>query len=717
MSRPTLNLRIVGRLSGAYSRSFQTRLLAYLIAFSCVVSVGAGYIYYSRQVKFVEADQARRGNTLISNLAGQSELGAYSGNQSFLLAPVRRAYLERDVNFAAIYTISGKPLIKMVKIGTQVDQHLPQHQLQQLRLSPAGKPLRVRHPDYDDLLAPIVTVHGDVEQSLFGTTGSPPNLSTIGVARLGLSHRPAQQKLDELLQWGVVLALVVLALGVLLALMLARLLSRPIMALAQGADEISSGNLGFQVELNRTDELGLLAESFNRMSAGLRDTVESLADLNRNLEQEVANRTAEVRESRDFVELLNAPLQLQNLLDTALAALMTHAGSRSGAVYLASGGDLVLSASHGALTPASGSALVTPGFMANAVVSPRPVVLDQLPPDLPEEHADLAALALLPVYYQEELQAVVVLGLPGAPPEDQLAFLEHAASQLAIAVANARAFAAVKRLARELERRNLALLSQRDQLQHTARLKGEFLANVSHELRTPLNAILGYSELLVEAVFGEVNDEQRQSLQGILDSGETLLELINHILDLSKVETGHLEVNPQEVELIQLVRDVVESTAPLTRDRPYDVTVELPRTPMPVRSDPRLVRQILVNLLGNAIKFTNQGSVEVSVRQTDDGDALVAVRDTGPGIRPEHLEFIFDAFRQVDGSSTRQHGGTGLGLAISKQLAALLGADVRVQSTYGAGSTFTLELTKATMGGGTAASEAATGERDGGQRA
>ena len=383
-----------GRLRATYSRRFQLGLLAYLIFFSFVCSVVAGVIFYTRQVNFVHGDKLKRGKTLISNLAGQSELGAYSGDRGFLMAPARRAYMEDDVSFTIIYNISGKPLIKMIKLGTTVDLHIPPELLEKLKTGKTGDLIRLHRPDHDDLLAPIVTVKGDVEQSLFGTASGPPTIRTIGVARLGLSHRPAQQKLDEVLRWGFILSGIVLAMGVVLALVLARRISRPIRALARGADQISSGSLGVQVHLNRSDELGLLAESFNRMSSGLSQTVESLAELNRTLEQKVARRTRELRESRDFVELLNAPLQLLKLLDTALAALINHAEAEAGAVYIASmsANTPELVVVHGAqATSFSSSEGVLPSFLGHASKSIHPVVLDPLPDDcsLAEECPDV----------------------------------------------------------------------------------------------------------------------------------------------------------------------------------------------------------------------------------------------------------------------------------------------------------------------------------------
>ncbi len=542
---------------GRYSRRFQLGLLAYLIFFSFVCSVVAGFIFYTRQVNFVHTDKLKRGKTLISNLAGQSELGAYSGDRGFLMAPARRAYMEDDVSFTIIYSISGRPLIKMIKLGTRVDLRLPSDVLEQLAGGKTTDLIRVQRADHDDLLAPIVTVKGDVEQSLFGTASAAPTIRTIGVARLGLSHRPAQQKLDEVLRWGIVLSGIILVMGVVLALVLARRISRPIRALARGADQISSGRLGAQVHLNRSDELGLLAESFNRMSTGLSQTVASLADLNRTLEQKVADRTQDLRESRDFVELLNAPLQLLKLLDTALAALIRYAGADAGAVYIAAptASTPELTVVHGAkATSFADDGGTLPAFLEQAVESAQPVLLDPLPEGcgLAEECPDVRVLVLLPVHFQDEFGAVV-LGLSEPPGKERLEFLENAAAQLTIAVANASAFAAANRLTRELERRNMALLTQRDQLQETGRLKSEFLTNISHELRTPLNAILGYSELLSEEVFGPVNEEQLQSLVGISENTASLLLLINHILDLSKVEAGKIQMNMEEVDLVRLI--------------------------------------------------------------------------------------------------------------------------------------------------------------------
>jgi signal transduction histidine kinase len=685
---------------------FQSRLLGYLIALSCLTSVVAGGIYYSRQVKFVQAEQSARGQTLISNLAGQSELGAYSGDAAFLAAPVRRAFLEKDVSYAAVYNRKGEILIEMVKPDVRVDLRLPPTLLRMLLIDTRGQPVRRSRTDHDDLLAPVISVQGDVEDGLFGASSGVQPATAIGVARLGLSTRPAQRKLDEILRWGIYLGLIVLALGALFALFLARRISQPILALARGADEIRRGNLGYQLHLARADELGLLAESFNRMSSKLCHTVESLAHLNRNLEQEVAVRTLALRRSRDFIALLNAPLQLNKLLDTALAALCQQTAARAGAIYLKeTGGALELVVSQGALASAFRAGGRDPDFVAEVAGARRPRLVEGFPEGfaLLSECPELRAVLAVPVEFRDHLEAVLVLAFTAPPPSELSEFIEHASSQLGIAIANARAYLATERLAQELERRNVALLHQRDQLQEMSRLKSEFVASISHELRTPLNAIMGYTELIAEGVYGPVGGEQVQSLEGISENAVNLLQLINQILDLSKLEAGKMTITLEEVDLTRLLRDVVEVSTPLAKDRPYTPSCELPEGPLRVRTDRNKVRQILLNLLSNAIKFTASGGVEVQVESEPSGDVRVHVSDTGIGIRPENQQIIFDEFRQVDGSTTRKHGGSGLGLAISKKFATLLGGDILVESSFNRGSRFTLLLPRARIGAGSGA--------------
>jgi PAS domain S-box-containing protein len=247
----------------------------------------------------------------------------------------------------------------------------------------------------------------------------------------------------------------------------------------------------------------------------------------------------------------------------------------------------------------------------------------------------------------------------------------------------------IKRYEREL---TTALAAAQD----ASRAKSEFLANVSHELRTPLNAIIGFAEILRDGMHGELNTRQQRDIQHVLTGGRHLLELITDILDLARVESGHLSLELTSVDAVATVRDVCEMISPLAERRGVGV-VELSRsTPIMVHVDPVRLRQILFNLLSNAAKFTESGG-QIGVSLECGADAMVHVRvsDTGIGIAAADQQRIFAPFEQVEGSYGRKHQGTGLGLAVTKRLVEALQGRIEVESVLGEGSTFSFSLPRA----------------------
>jgi signal transduction histidine kinase len=260
--------------------------------------------------------------------------------------------------------------------------------------------------------------------------------------------------------------------------------------------------------------------------------------------------------------------------------------------------------------------------------------------------------------------------------EREIALLKTFADQAAIAIENVRLFNEIQEKSRQLQVAN--------------RHKSEFLASMSHELRTPLNAIIGFTRIVMRRSQEHLEPKQYENLEKILASGEHLLALINAILDLAKVEAGRIEINARETDLASVLEHAIRTIEPLVKSdtsviRQFDD--DLP--PMVVDDDK--LRQIVINLLSNAAKFTPAGSIHVRAAARD-GSVEIAVADTGIGIPAEKLDAIFEEFEQVDTTSTRVYGGTGLGLAISRRLARLMKGDIRVESTLGKGSTFTLTL-------------------------
>jgi PAS domain S-box-containing protein len=236
-----------------------------------------------------------------------------------------------------------------------------------------------------------------------------------------------------------------------------------------------------------------------------------------------------------------------------------------------------------------------------------------------------------------------------------------------------------------------ALIRARDEAEAASRAKSEFLAVMSHELRTPLNAILGYQDLLNQEVAGPVTPRQRTYFAHIQEAAQQLLRLIEQVLSLSPAERATLDLDLEPVDVFAIVHDVGSHLEPVARQKGLELRVDTPAGPTRWECDAEKVRRIVLNLVSNAVKFTEAGRVEVRAR--NGGRSLILeVADTGPGIAAEDRERIFEPFVQIDESPTRKHGGPGLGLTVSRSLARALGGEVTVTSTVGAGSVFTLEL-------------------------
>jgi signal transduction histidine kinase len=244
---------------------------------------------------------------------------------------------------------------------------------------------------------------------------------------------------------------------------------------------------------------------------------------------------------------------------------------------------------------------------------------------------------------------------------------------------------------RELRDLNENLLTSYQKLKEVDRLKGEFLANMSHELRTPLNSIIGFSGMLMQDPAGRLSREASEDLQIIYQNGRSLLGLIDSILDLSKIEAGKMELDLEEVDPVRLLDDVKAMSVGLIQGRPVSLFYQRPETEVRVMGDRNRLRQVFTNLVGNALKFTEAGSVTIFT-EAQEGRFRVGIKDTGIGMSQEEMGRLFQPFQQVDGSITRRFGGTGLGLAISQRFMGLMHGRITAESRKGEGSTFTVEM-------------------------
>ncbi|MEX2610708.1 MAG: ATP-binding protein [Gemmatimonadota bacterium] len=244
----------------------------------------------------------------------------------------------------------------------------------------------------------------------------------------------------------------------------------------------------------------------------------------------------------------------------------------------------------------------------------------------------------------------------------------------------------------ELEARNRQLEWQSFELEKASRLKSEFLANMSHELRTPINVILGYTSLLRERIYGHLTHQQEESLGKVNDTSQHLLELINDILDLSKIEAGKMPLHVEPVTVAEVLQEVSDTIRPMVERKKLRYAFDAPAELPVLRTDRTKVKQVLLNLLSNAIKFTPEGSIALRARQLESGGLHLVVEDSGIGIKADDLDAIFDDFRQIDQTHTKEYGGTGLGLSITRKLVRLLGGTIEVTSTHGEGTAFTVIL-------------------------
>ena len=248
-----------------------------------------------------------------------------------------------------------------------------------------------------------------------------------------------------------------------------------------------------------------------------------------------------------------------------------------------------------------------------------------------------------------------------------------------------------KSLERKVAERTQELVIANKRLDEASKYKAQFFANITHELRTPLHAITGFTRLVLKNTEGQLPELHRGDLQKVLLSAEQLLNLINGVLDLSKIEAGRMEIFPESVKLGELIHVAASTVEPMLNDGRIRLTTKIAPDMPPMRTDRDKLKQILINLLSNAAKFTEQGEIDISAWK-ENGSVKLVVSDTGIGMRKEALDYIFEEFRQVDPSSAKKYGGNGLGLAIVKRLVGLLGGDIQVESEPGKGSKFTVTL-------------------------
>jgi signal transduction histidine kinase/DNA-binding response OmpR family regulator len=275
---------------------------------------------------------------------------------------------------------------------------------------------------------------------------------------------------------------------------------------------------------------------------------------------------------------------------------------------------------------------------------------------------------------------------PDAFNETNLYRLQAFANQAATAFQNAQVY-------QELQTNSALLEQTRDQALEASQLKSQFLANMSHELRTPLNSIIGFGQILVDGLVGALNDQQQEFTNDMLNSAQHLLGLINDVLDMSKIEAGQMRLQPERFDFSQLARETADTVRSLVAKKEQQLVLDIAADLPALHADRVRIKQVLLNLFSNAHKFTPQhGRITLHAERSEESTVLISVTDTGIGIAPEDLQFVFQEFQQIDNSMTRSSGGTGLGLPITRKLVQMHGGVIWVESEAGKGTTFSLLL-------------------------
>lgn len=476
----------------------------------------------------------------------------------------------------------------------------------------------------------------------------------------------------------ILLAVFALALG----FVLTRSITKPINLLKTGTQNIMAGKFE-PIELNRSDELGELARDFNNMSSLL------------------GNNYTRLKAYSELVTTLNSVKSVEEVQEKGLQLMCQHTGSAIGALFINNkeAGKLELVAGYGLKETSffKKSLSFGEGIPGQCASEKTIIEVNNIPQDsgyiVDTGFSELVPRSLLavPLLFQDRVIGVLMLGSMRSFGELERDIINNSVPQWSVGINNAMNDDASRKLSNELAQRNDELTSKTSELEKAYRVKSEFLSSMSHELRTPLNSIIGFSSVLLGPNGDPLTADQRMAIEKVLKNGKHLLQLINDILDLSKLESGRMTVSVESDSIESIVSNCALIVEPLIQQKKLNLKQEIEPGLPTITTDIVKVRQILVNLLSNASKFTEKGDITVKARM-EGSMVSISVKDSGIGIEEKNFGVVFEEFRQVDSSNTRKYKGTGLGLPIARKLARLLGGDLTVQSEYGKGSTFTLTI-------------------------
>ncbi|MBI4489191.1 MAG: GAF domain-containing protein [Deltaproteobacteria bacterium] len=635
---------------------FSIRLKLVAFTFCVVLLVGGAIslysIYQGRQRIFTTFEKDARDITAV--ISGTIVNDLYFLDLRSLRRRLQGTRLNRDISYTLVTDLEGVVLTDGTEENALRDQKLTDPFSKEILLSGGW----------------ISTVEGEMLK-----VGGPiftPDGSRIGHLYVGFSLDQAYETVRETTRTSLYITLICLGIGALLAMVLSISFSRPILSMVQASREIGEGKLDTRLPIQRGDELGTLAESINQMAL----------NLNSNL--------GRMRALREIDMAITSTLDLHTVLDVLLKKIDLALPYAAATVRL-------YNKASGLLEPVAcrnideeewkveqwkgGRGVPNVVFERKAPWMVRNVQTDPSvqDPEFFRRHGLVSYLGI-PLIVKDEILGVISFYTKEEHEfsHEELEFLTTLAGQAAIAIHNSQLYEESREQAVELEK--------------AIKVKDEFLSVMSHELRTPLNVVMGYAGMIKDRMLGEINREQERALGKIVSRSRDLLSMIIGILEATRIEAEEVKVESQRVNLVNFL-DELRLAYDVPLDKELDLIWDYPPELPAVKTDSEKLKQILQNLINNAMKFTEKGSVKISVRYLPDAEVTeFKVADTGIGIEKESFPVIFEKFRQLDSSETRPYGGVGMGLYIVKKFTELLGGEVEVESEPGKGSTFTVTI-------------------------
>lgn len=503
---------------------------------------------------------------------------------------------------------------------------------------------------------------------------------------------------------GLIFSIFIITLG-------SRSITKPLKRLDEAAKYVSSMSGYRTVEITTDDEVADVSRSFNMLVDSLREIdkatqthTNELVILNSALEKnsiDLQKKQEHEFAYSDILTSISKTMDLNTILSDGLNNLMKYTKSPIGVFYLYDSNNQILLP---AVTRGTTSDVferkyaLGEGIPGKTALKRDVVVIDDVPLDTVYEidtgvyNARPSTIVSTPMTFEDKLIGVMITCHLGDVSEDMVNFIKRVVNQYAIAVTNANIYMETQYMAGELKKQRDELDAKSKELIIVSKTKSEFLANMSHELRTPLNSIIGFSEILHDETFGPTNEKQSKYIKNIMTSGKHLLQLINNILDLSKIEAGKMDLNYEIFSVADSINEIITLTSSLASKKGIGVSTAFEPELPPINADIGKFKQILLNLISNSIKFTPDGGTLSIKTHHAENMAQVSITDTGIGLSKEDQDKIFQAFTQADASTSRQYGGTGLGLSLVKQFVNLHGGRIWIDSELGKGSTFTFTI-------------------------